>query len=224
MSFSSLYRPIGVCLRQGVRSFSATGALLKKTKVDPELPVVPKGASSAFALFTRDWYTNNKSKLEESPTKLSVSKLGVAVGEAWHALADSAKQEYAAGAAESKKTYEVAYKAFYDSLDTTTKKAIEKARGKKLPVPGGKSRAKAELASKPGYPGPPLTPFFVYLSEVRQSGEFDGSDGDKKSSTVRLAKEAGLRWKAMSDSEKQVYKDRSDAQVKKYKEWTESQK
>ena len=171
----------------------------------PKVPKVPKGPVTAYGSFVKEFYAENKEALKDPATgKATLGRITQAVSEAWKNLSESQKETYNAAAKEAKKAYDSTYKSFYESLSPETKKAIEKATGKKLSVPGGKLRAKQALREQPGYPGAPLTAFFEYLKDLREGGTVDTAGLEASEANLAVAKEAGNRWKAMSDSEKQV--------------------
>jgi dihydroxyacetone kinase len=120
------------------------------------------------------------------------------MGSAWGALTQTAKDEYAAKAKELKKAFDVEYKKWYETLTPETIKAIEKASGKKVSLPGGRAAYKKEQAARPGNPGRPLSAFFEFLKEFREK------EGKSLQDIKEVARKAGEKWRQMSDAEKQV--------------------
>lgn len=171
---------------------------------DPSLPVPPKGPASAYTLFVKEWFTKNRSSLTPSSTtgKLSMRDVANQMGAAWQELADSARGEYTKQAKELKTAYDKEYRSFLDGLSDDSIKAIEKATGKKLRVPGGRKARKAELSRASGSPGKPLTAFFEFMKEFREKEDASGFEGREKQ--IELSKRAGEKWKNMSEGDKQV--------------------
>jgi hypothetical protein len=169
---------------------------------DPTLPVPPKSPASAYSLFVKDWFPSNKSAYTTPDGKVSVQSMASAMGSAWSSLTQAAKDEYNAKAKDLKKAFDLEYRKWYDDLTPETIKAIEKESGKKVHLPGGKKAYRKELDSRPGNPGRPVTAFFEYLSEFRESKEAKSLTG--KDGITLIAKKAGEKWKAMSHEEKEV--------------------
>ncbi|CAH1425771.1 unnamed protein product [Lactuca virosa] len=78
-----------------------------------------------------------------------------------------------------------------------------------------KSVAKKEKASKknPGAPKRPPSAFFVFMEEFRK--EYKENFPDNKSVSI-VAKEGGVKWKAMSDSEKAPYVEKAAVKKAEY--------
>lgn len=146
----------------------------------------------------KEWFPANKDSLRPSDGKLSVAHLASAMGSAWGALTQAAKDEYASKAKELKKAFDVDYKKWYETLTPETIKAIEKASGKKVSLPGGRAAYKKEQAARPGNPGRPVTAFFEFLSEFREK------EGKDLQGIKEVASKAGEKWRQMSDEDKQV--------------------
>lgn len=129
------------------------------------------------------------------------------MGSAWSELTESAKEEYTKQAKELKTAYDKEYRSFLEGLSDDSIKAIEAATGKKLRIPGGKKARKAELNRASGSPGKPLTAFFEFMKEVRETEDVGDLQGREK--IIELSKRAGEKWKNMSDSDKQVSRYRA---------------
>lgn len=146
----------------------------------------------------KEWFPANKDSLRPSDGKLSVAHLASAMGSAWGALTQTAKDEYAVKAKELKKAFDVEYKKWYETLTPETIKAIEKASGKKVSLPGGRAAYKKEQAARPGNPGRPVTAFFEFLKEFRET------EGKNLQGIKEAASKAGEKWRQMSEADKQV--------------------
>ncbi|RSH88905.1 hypothetical protein EHS25_002567 [Saitozyma podzolica] len=205
------FRPTMLAARGASRAFSASATQLKKR--DPTLPVPPKSPSSAYTLFVKEWFPANKDSLRPTDGKLSAAGLASAMGSAWGALTQTAKDEYAAKAKELKKAFDVEYKKWYETLTPETIKAIEKASGKKVSLPGGRAAYKKEQAARPGNPGRPLSAFFEFLKEFREK------EGKSLQDIKEVARKAGEKWRQMSDAEKQRFKTIAAENKAKYEEW-----
>ncbi|KAK4689298.1 hypothetical protein P7C73_g808, partial [Tremellales sp. Uapishka_1] len=219
----SLIRP-SIVSATGLRCVSSSAAVQagKKKVIDPTLPTVPRGPSTAYTLFFKNYFNDEKDKYVSESGKLSLTSLAKAAGTAWNALPATDKAPYLKNAAELKESFNKLYKEFYQSLSPETKKSLERQLGKKLVVPGGKVASRKLEAGRTGNPGKPLGAFFVFLKELRESGDvdLDGLGGQER--TVAIAKRGGEKWKAMSEEEKLVYKEKAKDMKTKFDEWAKS--
>jgi hypothetical protein len=133
--------------------------------------------------------------------KFSIKDVASKMGQAWNELAEASKEEYTKQAKDLKQAYNKEYRNFLEGLSNEAIKEIESISGKKLRIPGGKKARKQELNRAAGSPGKPLTAFFEFMKHFR--AEYDG-DAQGKERAVDMAKQAGEKWKNMSESEKQV--------------------
>ncbi|KAI9639326.1 uncharacterized protein MKK02DRAFT_39625 [Dioszegia hungarica] len=195
---------------QAVRCFSASAIQLKKR--DPSLPVAPKNPATPYTLFVKEWFPANKAQHNGPEGKFDLKTISTAMSNAWSALTANDKQTYSDRARDLRKTFDTEYKKWYNELDAETIKSIEAATGKKLAPPGGKKAKLQAQRERPGNPGQPLTAFFEFMREFRQSN----SDGKAGSA---VAKEAGEAWRQMSEDDKQKYRDTAAEKKAKYLEW-----
>lgn len=169
---------------------------------DPSLPVAPKNPATPYTLFVKEWFPANKAQHNGPEGKFDLKTVSTAMSNAWSALTSNDKQTYSDRARDLRKTFDTEYKKWYNELDAETIKSIEAATGKKLAPPGGKKAKLQAQRERPGNPGQPLTAFFEFMREFRQSN----SDGKAGSA---VAKEAGEAWRQMSEDDKQVSRSRS---------------
>lgn len=120
------------------------------------------------------------------------------MGTAWSELTETAKAEYTQQAKDLKVAYNKEYKSFLEGLSDDSIKAIEGATGKKLRIPGGKAARKREIAEQGGGPRKPMTAFFEFMQSFREK---EGKDGMP---ATEVAKQAGDKWRNMSEDDKQV--------------------
>ncbi|KAG9129327.1 hypothetical protein Leryth_016623, partial [Lithospermum erythrorhizon] len=99
---------------------------------------------------------------------------------------------------------------------TDTKKKPSERRKPKLTEP----KAKKEKKEKdPNAPKRPRTAFFVFLDDFRK--EFTEANPDSKKGSI-VAKEAGEKWKSMTDEEKKPYSDKAAELKAEYDKAVES--
>ena len=91
---------------------------------------------------------------------------------------------------------------------TDKKRAEWNAKAKALaPQPTAEQKAAAEAAA--AKPKRPLTAYFVFMAEMRPKIKAEHPDWDVK----QLASEAGARWRALSQDEKDAYKQDSGKSI-----------
>jgi flagellar biosynthesis GTPase FlhF len=175
----------------------------------PPVPDVPKKAAGPYAIFFSEFFKNHRGQFAAASGKIDLSEATKAAGAEWKGMSDEAKTKYVAAAKDLKSQYEVTYREFFNSLSDIQRKAIEKKTGKKLPPPGGKRAVKDAIKNMPGNPGRPSTPFFLFLSEekpdIMRLLEEKGVEGSQVIGL--LGKEAGRRWRALTEEQKQVSED-----------------
>ncbi|WWD17100.1 hypothetical protein CI109_101537 [Kwoniella shandongensis] len=196
----------------------------KKKVVDPTLPSVPRGPPTAYTLFFKSYVGSSSSNHLKPDGKLDMRSLTSSAGTAWSNLSSSEKQSYESQASEAKRSYEKAYQAFWESTTPETRDAIKKATGKEVKPPGGKKAFKQSVAARAGNPGKPLTAFFGFAKDVRDEGRVavpGHLEGNERQQFI--AKETGNLWKALSESEKQKYKDQYTEQKAKWETWKSTQ-
>jgi len=168
---------------------------------DPSLPTVPKAPASAYTLFVKKWFTDNRQSVTADGAKISLKSIAGQMGSAWNDLTEASKEEYTKQAKDLKVAYDKEYRSFLEGLSDDSIKAIEAATGKKLRIPGGKKARSRELSKASGSPGKPLTAFFEFMKDFRERA---GSDEQGKEKATAVAKRAGEKWNSMSEGEKQV--------------------
>jgi hypothetical protein len=96
----------------------------------------------------KEWFPANKDSLRPTDGKLSAAGLASAMGSAWGALTQTAKDEYAAKAKELKKAFDVEYKKWYARDDQGHR---EGQREEGLP-PRRKGRVQERASGQAGEP------------------------------------------------------------------------
>ncbi|KAK8864592.1 hypothetical protein IAR55_001842 [Kwoniella newhampshirensis] len=196
----------------------------KKKTVDPTLPAVPRGPPTPYTLFFKSFVSSSASDHRKPDGKLDMRALTSAAGSAWSSLSTSEKQSYESQAVDGKKVFEKAYQAFWESTTPETREAIKKATGKEVKPPGGKKAFKQSVKERAGNPGKPLSSYLAFAKEVRDEERVavpDHLEGNEKQQFI--AKETGNLWKALSESEKQKYKDQYTEQKAKWETWKATQ-
>lgn len=182
------------------------------TRTEAEYP--PKRPPSAYTLFFKEYYQENKNSLMGADGKYDVTDIARRVGQQWSELpsTDARKLESLnARAKELGQAYEKEYKEWFFARTLQERNAVEKALGRKLHFPGGKGDFKKELRERPGNPGRPASSFFEFSrslqDELKQHPEIAGKTGmDLHQSMARIAAE---RWRELSAEDKEVSEDKS---------------
>lgn len=206
------------------RMLSTSSLLLKKKNIDSTLPTVPKGPPTPYTLWFKDHIAKVAEKYRRPDGKLDMRRLTTEAATEWASLTSSVKAELQHRADEGKKLADKAYLEFWNSTTPETRTAIEKATGKKVSPPGGKKAFKLAVKERPGNPGKPLTPYFAFAKEIRDSGKVNvSSDLEGNVRNQQIARETGALWKQLSDSEKQKYKDAYVQARAKWDDWKQTQ-
>jgi len=203
-----------------LRAFS-TSWVAAAPKKKPLTATIPKTPATAYGRFLKDFFAREKDDYLTPEGKVSVSEIMTAVSSACKALPDSEKAPYQDAYKTEKRAFEAAYKEWYEGLSSADIKAIEAESGKELKLPGGAAaRKQAELAEaeEQGKPPKPLTPFFEFLREFRES--FDRSSVAAPSHiAIEMSKEGAAQWKALSDDVKQRFKTIAEEKSEAWKAW-----
>ncbi|WWC61984.1 uncharacterized protein I303_104571 [Kwoniella dejecticola CBS 10117] len=211
--------------RIAIRQFTASSIVAKKKVIDPTLPVPPKGPPSAYTLFFKEFVLNPSNQERNAEGKLDVKVLAAAAGKAWSELQSTAKSEYETQASSLRKEYEGALRKFWESTTPETRAEIERATGKTIKPPGGKRAYKKTIAQREGNPGKPLTPYFAFAQEIRDSNRVTIPDNITSAEKLGyVAKETGKLWKELSEEAQQKYKDTYAAAKEKWEAWKVTQK
>ncbi|ORY32923.1 hypothetical protein BCR39DRAFT_522391 [Naematelia encephala] len=200
----------GVQVQVMTRAFTAS-AVSFKSKYPADLPKAPKGPITAFGLFLKKHYADQRATKGDNGEKINVTQVMNEVGDIWkNKLASSEKQTFEAEAAEDKKRYDAEYLQFYESLDKESIRRIKKFTGNSVRKPGGKvAWNQSQRASGLARPNPP---YIRYYREFLASSEAQGLP------MADSAKKAGANWKSMPDAQKKKYKDEYDAEFAKFKQ------
>ena len=160
----------------------------------------PKRPMGAFFFYLRDASVTIKVENPEMDPKQVASEAGCR----WVAMSDSEKQPFAEQAAKAKEEYTQAveeYVADRMKLDAMEDKQIR-----------GEAVVRDRWAEL-GMPKRPMTAFFLYVGDARPTIKAENPNMAVKD----IPAEAGRRWVAMSDSEKQPFAEQAAKAYEEYK-------
>ncbi|WWC69997.1 uncharacterized protein I206_103941 [Kwoniella pini CBS 10737] len=212
--------------RLAFRQFGASLIVAKKKVIDPTLPVPPKGPPSAYTLFFKEFVLNPTNQIKNSEGKLDVKQIATEAGKSWSLINLTDKKNFELKSSNLRKEYEINLKNFWESTTPETRLEIEKLTGKKIKSPGGKKAYKKTIEQRQGNPGKPLTPYFAFAKEIRDSNQINNIP-ENLTSTEKLgyiAKETGKLWKELTEEAQQKYKDTYAAAKEKWEAWKVTQK
>ncbi|CAI0416455.1 unnamed protein product, partial [Linum tenue] len=95
-------------------------------------------------------------------------------------------------------------------VKTTKKKAVERNTGEVEDPKAKRAKKEKRAAKDPNKPKRPPTAFFIFIGAFRK--EYKEANPDSRD-VKKIAKEAGEKWKSMTDEEKKPYLDKA-AQLK----------
>jgi hypothetical protein len=168
--------------------------LLKKKK-DPNAPKRPMSAYLLFCLAKRGAY-------REAHPEARIIEVSKALAEMWKGLPDSAKAIYQEQAAQAKVRYEEEMRQYQAKQEEDAPVAKSKA-----PQPKIKKEETASPAKKP------LSAYMFFAREKREEVKAKHPEmgfGD-------LTKEMAVMWKEMNETDKQVWTDKAQADMDRYK-------
>ncbi|KAH7915549.1 hypothetical protein BJ138DRAFT_1176485 [Hygrophoropsis aurantiaca] len=192
-----------------------------KTDSGPAVPKVPKShqpptrPTPPFIIFHNKFMAGKSEKSKSVEETQAISKDSASL---WNTLTAEEKQPFYDEHAVLKIEYEKKRADYWQNTPKSVILAINKRRqhdGKnKIHRPGSTTDPK------------PLPPFFRYFKEFRSSPDAaaiqavgSGVRGD--SVTIRMAAEAGKRWRELSDAEKEPYKRSFEEDTKLWRARTE---
>jgi len=171
----------------------------------------PKQPLTAFFRFCAS--EREKSEEKIAPKVLSERWRGLSIEEKkpFTEIADRERKEYNEKFAAFKQTD--AYQEYLEAKKKKKAAADAKKRKRSGKNAKGKPMKKKKTLKDPNGPKRPLTPYFMFAKEVRESVKAEL--GDNKNVT-QVAKEIGKKWKEISEEEKQKYKDAFKKEKEKY--------
>lgn len=163
----------------------------KKSKREKE-EGEPARAQSAYFIFANDKRPALMAEMRNDGGKVDVAVIGKKIGDMWNAM--SAEE-----------------KAPYDSLAAKDKKRYEDEKAAWIAGGGGGKKEKAKAEKKDG-PKRPMNAHFMYVNANRDSYKAEHPEAKLGDITKALSD----RYKALSDAERQVWIDKSEADKKRY--------
>ena len=169
---------------------------------------MPKGPPTPYALFVKAYFNREKDNLHSSADggKIRISEVSRVIADQWKSLPSSERSGYESTARQLRSSYETESREFFAGLSPSEREAVE-AKSKKLRVP---KVLKDKDTTAPAARKKPLSAFFEFLAEMRETGGIDVSGEETGKRPTAFSKKGGMMWKAMSDAERQVRRDTSN--------------
>ncbi|PWZ03400.1 hypothetical protein BCV70DRAFT_209733 [Testicularia cyperi] len=189
----------------------------KAKKEDPPKPAVlksrlkpPKQAPSAWQIFFTEEL--QKIKAQKPGERLNVAHVAKDAGQRYAALPESKKDEFHRRSLEAKEQWEqemAAWKATLTPEDIRQENLYRSAQRK-----AGKSR-KGNLKD-PNAPKKPLSAYFLFLRAIRADPNMTQAVFEGEQETTKQSVLAAAKWRSLSETEKQPYLDRAEADKARY--------
>lgn len=170
----------------------------------------PKQAPSAWQIFFTEEL--QKIKAESPDERLNVAHVAKDAGQRYAALPDSAKEEFARRSLEAKELWEKEmsdWKAKLTPEDIRQENLYRSAQRK-----AGKSR-KGNLKD-PNAPKKPLSAYFLFLRAIRADPSMTQAVFEGEQETTKQSVLAAAKWRSLSETDKQPYLDRAEADKARY--------
>lgn len=149
----------------------------------------------------KDWFNREKGNLQAEGGKIKISEVSHDISSSWKTLPESDKAKYDATAKKLRTEYESEFKNYLSGLTPAKKAAVEAQMGKSMKVPmASKGRKGSDGVTRKK----PVTAFFEFLADMRETGGIDVSGEAGRNRVTMFSKRAGDQWKSMSEAEKQV--------------------
>lgn len=180
-------------------------------------PSPPKKPTSPFGQFLREYFATHRDTFPRNEKgHISLPDVSRSASAAWQKMSLLETDPYHEKARQETAAYKPAYRQWYEGLTPEQRENIRKHTGKKVVPPGGKLHAKKELASRPGNPGKPQTPFFKFIEGIRpelvRQVDAEKKDLPVTERNVVVAQLAAQRWAGVSQAEKDVSETRRGGQ------------
>lgn len=189
----------------------------KQKKEDPPKPSAlksrlkpPKQAPSAWQIFFTEEL--QKIKAQSPDERLNVAHVAKDAGQRYAALPESKKQEFHRRSLEAKELWEqemADWKAKLTPEDIRQENLYRSAQRK-----AGKSR-KGNLKD-PNAPKKPLSAYFLFLRAIRADPNMTQAVFEGEQETTKQSVLAAAKWRSLSETEKQPYLDRAEADKARY--------
>jgi hypothetical protein len=169
----------------------------KEPKLEPKVVITddmkpPRIPAGSFFRFSREWFSNRP----KSKSILEQAELAKECGVAWQSLSEDEKQPYRETARIEREAYSKERRQWLENVDPLVLKGLNKLQAAK-----GKPRIKP--LKKQNDNGRPLNPFLQFTIDFR-------SEQGQVVPPTEIFRRAGEAWRALSDTERQPYRDRFD--------------
>jgi len=162
----------------------------------------PKKAKTAYFL----WLDEHRAAIQKEIGTSKGSEVSKAAGEKWKAVSPESKKPFEERAAALKSEYEAALQAFKEEGGEVVRKSKKDKKDKK----GRKAKKDPNAPKRPAGGS-----YGVFLSENRADIVKSLPAGHKM---VDVAKAAGVKFKALPESERKVYEEKYKVKAKEYQE------
>ncbi|TKY89404.1 hypothetical protein EX895_001935 [Sporisorium graminicola] len=170
----------------------------------------PKQAPSAWQIFFTEEL--QKIKAQSPDERLNVAHVAKDAGQRYAALPESKKQEFHRRSLEAKEQWEqemAEWKSKLTPEDIRQENLYRSAQRK-----AGKSR-KGNLKD-PNAPKKPLSAYFLFLRAIRADPNMTQAVFEGEQETTKQSVLAAAKWRSLSETEKQPYLDRAEADKARY--------
>lgn len=170
----------------------------------------PKQAPSAWQIFFTEEL--QKIKAQSPDERLNVAHVAKDAGQRYAALPESKKQEFHRRSLEAKEQWEremADWKSKLTPEDIRQENLYRSAQRK-----AGKSR-KGNLKD-PNAPKKPLSAYFLFLRAIRADPNMTQAVFEGEQETTKQSVLAAAKWRSLSETEKQPYLDRAEADKARY--------
>jgi hypothetical protein len=123
LDLDSLVKQVKDSLKTSLLDLAKEDGGKKKTKKAKKDPNAPKGALSAFMIFSNE----TRPKIKSSEPELKLTEVSKKIGEMWKALTEAQKKPYVKKAEKDKERYEKEKKAFLSKKDTKHEETADEA-------------------------------------------------------------------------------------------------
>ncbi|KZT06686.1 uncharacterized protein LAESUDRAFT_812650 [Laetiporus sulphureus 93-53] len=178
---------------------------LLKMKI-PKDQEPPKGPGTAYIIFVTEYFNTHKAEgLANARNRVSEA------AKAWQQLSDEDRQKYEDLRREKVQLHNIALTKYMETVDPKIYRALTLQRRAK-----GKPSFRIPEAVKSAIDSPPIrNPYARFVGEYAKTIETPADLSGLAIGRYRF-EEAAKKWKTMSDSEKQIYKDATEAEIREY--------
>jgi hypothetical protein len=195
---------------------------MSRSRKEPKDVNAPKRPSTSYLLFTQD----RRAAVRAANPTMKITDVSKVIGAEWKALGEAAKKKYSDRAAVLKEKYAVDFAAYKktDSFTAHAKRVKDwrKAHADDDDEPKKSSKKSSASAAKGGKtlkkpkdknaPRRAPTAYFVFTGDRRAAVK----EANPELPITEIAKVLGAEWKALTEEQKQAYKDRSAVLKEEY--------